>query len=119
MSVYLESNGTPRAATFGEVRDLFIGAVKSKRDEILAEAEDGKFEAFTNSNAALADEIIIGVLGVIEGTSPDCPGFALTPKVGEEEKTEAVNAGGNWIPYGEEASDISEGVVDYFKMVNN
>ena len=121
MTVYLESNGQPRAATFGEVRDLFVGAVKNKRDEILAEAEQGKFEAYTDPNAALADEIIVGVLGVIEGTHPESPGFSLIPKVGEEEKNEAIAAGGNWIPYASEdvdAIDISDGMVDYFNLVN-
>ncbi|BEG72553.1 hypothetical protein [Pseudomonas phage PA1C] len=122
MTVYFEGTGEPRAATFSEVRDLFIDAVNSKRDEILAEAEQGKYEAYVNPNAAMADDIVSGVLGVIEGNHPDCPGFSLIPKVGEEEKAEAIEAGGNWIPFASEdveAIDISDGVVDYFKLVNS
>ncbi|AFO70901.1 hypothetical protein FDI90_gp094 [Pseudomonas phage PA7] len=31
MTIYFEGTGEPRAATFSEVRDLFVDAVKSNR----------------------------------------------------------------------------------------
>lgn len=113
--IYFEGNGKPRPATYDEMRDLFLNTVATRRDEIV----DAYREGDNDNPKDLADAIITSTLRIIDGKDPLCPSMALVPEGSTESEIETKEAGGNWIPHGHAAIDLSGGLDDYWKAINN
>jgi hypothetical protein len=122
-NVWFEGNGEPRAATYDELRDLFIATVRNHRDQILSDPTLEHHEDSTMRDRVVADAVITGVFNILDGNHPDLPGFHVIPDVNEEAVMVAMEAGGNWIPYDDgsdnyEPLDISGNLAEYFSMIN-
>lgn len=113
--IYYEGNGKPRPATYDEMRDLLMNTIATRRDEIV-----NAYLIEDNDNPKdLANAIISSTLQVIDGKDTLCPSMALVPEGSKEAEEEAKEAGGNWIPHGHAAIDLSGGLADYWAAIND
>lgn len=118
MSVYFEGDGKSRAVTLSECRDHFINAIKDVRDEVLNDPKLEAYEDTAQRDLVVANRVIGGVLGILDGQSPSFPAVNLIPYVGEEDIVEAKAAGSNYIDLGE-FSDFGQGLSEYWSQVNS
>jgi hypothetical protein len=119
MTVYFEGNGQSREAAFSEVTELFIDTVKAERDDLLASPAIQAIDDSAELALAVATGMCDRIFMILDGDHPNCPGFNMMPDVGETEKQEAIEAGGNWLPFVEENASIAGNLCEHFRMVNS
>jgi hypothetical protein len=117
MSIYFEGNGNPKAVGISEARDQFIYALKEMRDEALNDPYLDAYEDSAARDTAVANKIIGGVLGVLDGNSTHFPAMNLLPYVSEEDVTAAKEAGADYFDSG--SGDIGQGLQEYWNLVNS
>ena len=117
MSIYFEGNGTTKAVSVGEARDQLVYALKEMRDEALNDPTLDAYEDSAQRDTAVANKIIGGVLGVLDGNSAHFPAMNLIPNVSDEDVTAAKEAGADHFdPLG---GDIGQGLQEYWNLVNS
>ena len=117
MSIYFEGNGNSKAVSVGEARDQFIYALKEMRDEALNDPTLEAYEDSAQRDIAVANKIIGGMLGVLDGNSTHFPAMNLMPYVTEEDIAAAKEAGADYFDGG--SGDIGQGLQEYWNMVNS
>lgn len=117
MTVYCEGNGNPRAITAGEARNMLIEVIKETRDEILNDPALEAFDDTPQRDLHIANLVIGGVLGIMDGDNPNYPGVNLIPYCSDEDIEEAKAAGANYFDntYG----DIGGGMQAYWEQVSS
>lgn len=118
MTIYFEGDGKSRPVTIGEARDQFIYALKEMRDEALNDPTLDAYEDSAQRDIAVANKIIGGVLGVMDGNSEHFPSVNLVAYESDEDKEEAKAAGGNYFD-STEFADFGQGLKEYWNMVNS
>jgi hypothetical protein len=118
MSIYFEGNGKPRPVTVGEARDQFVYALKEMRDEALQDPYLDAYEDSAARDTAVANKIIGGVLGILDGNSEHFPAVNLIAYDPPEDKEEAIAAGANYIDH-REFADFGQGLEAYWALVNS
>lgn len=117
MTVYFEGNGKPKVVTVGQARDLFIDALKAKRDEVLSDPKLESYEDPSQRDRVVADRAIHSVLSVLNGDSDFFPYMNLIPSVTDEDIEEAKAAGADY--FDNSYGDIGGGLAEYWNLVNN
>ena len=118
MTVYFEGNGTPRPVTMVECRDQFIVALKEMRDEVLNDPTLEAYEDTPQRDLIVANRVIGGVLGIVDGNSEHFPAINLIAFDGDDDVAEAKAAGANYIDHMEFA-DFGRGLGEYWNQVNS
>lgn len=118
MTIYFEGDGKSRPVTMSECRDQFIHAIKEMRDEILNDPTLEAYEDTPQRDVVVANRVIGGVLGVLDGNSVHFPAVNLVAYDPEEDIAEAKAAGANYIDH-KEFADFGQGLQEYWNQVNS
>lgn len=117
MTVYFEGNGTPRVVTVAEARDQLVHALKEARDEILNDPALEAYDDTPTRDLHVANRMIGGVLGIMDGSSEHYPGVNLIPYCTDEDMEEAKAAGANY--FDNSYGDIGGGMQAYWEQVSS
>lgn len=117
MTIYFEGNGNTKAVTDQMARDLLICALKTKRDELIADPVLESYEDPEQRDRYLADRCIHGVLSVLNGETEYFPATVIVPIVTDEDMQAAKDAGADH--FDPNSGDIGAGMADYWNLVNN
>ncbi|ABY63194.1 hypothetical protein ST201phi2-1p369 [Pseudomonas phage 201phi2-1] len=118
MTIYFEGDGKSRPVTISECRDQFISTLKDVRDEILNDPTLESYEDTPQRDRVIADRVIGGVLGVLDGNSDTFPAVNLITYIADGEVEEAKAAGANYLDHSEFA-DFGQGLQEYWNQVSN
>lgn len=118
MTIYFEGDGNSRPVTLSEARDQFVYALKEMRDEALNDPYLDQYEDSAARDLAVANKIIGGTLGILDGNSTHFPAVNLVAYEPEGEKEEAIAAGANYFDASEFA-DFGQGLKEYWELVNS
>lgn len=118
MTIYFEGNGKPRPVTVGEARDQFVHALKEMRDEVLNDPYLESYEDSAQRDTVVANKIIGGMLGILDGNSEHFPAVNLVPYELPEDKDEAIAAGANYFDT-KEFADFGGGLEAYWALVTS
>lgn len=118
MTIYVEGDGKSKPVTMSIARDLFITALVEMRNETLNDPLLESYQDSAQRDVVVANNIIGGVLGIIDGKSELYPAVNFIPYVSNDDIEEAKAAGADYFDntYG----DIGDGSLqDYWNLVNS